>query len=160
MVDISDVKQPQLSGELSLPAAGEQMYVMDAAYAVLLARNRCNYWSGDAESRLVMIDVTKQQPVIASSVPVQGTIQESRLVGTALYVVSQIYQYREDLLGERVWEWGSLVSSYDLSDPSQPIARDSIWIPGYGNVVHATSEMLLSVRRGKGKMTGGSRVFE
>ena len=65
-----------------------------------------------------MIDVTKQQPVIASSVPVQGTIQESRLVGTALYVVSQIYQYREDLLGERVWEWGSLVSSYDLSDPS------------------------------------------
>ncbi len=151
VVDISDVKQPQLSGELSLPAAGEQMYVMDAAYAVLLARNRCNYWSGDAESRLVMIDVTKQQPVIASSVPVQGTIQESRLVGTALYVVSQIYQYREDLLGERVWEWGSLVSSYDLSDPSQPIARDSIWIPGYGNVVHATSEMLFVCTQGEGQ---------
>ena len=55
------------------------------------------------------------------------------------------------------------MSSYDLSDPSQPIARDSIWIPGYGNVVHATSEMLFVCTQGEGQngwWQSGIRVID
>ena len=48
IVDLSNVDQPQLMGEMELPAAGEQMYLVDAGHAVLLARNSCSYWSGDA----------------------------------------------------------------------------------------------------------------
>ncbi len=81
IVDLSNVDQPQLMGEMELPAAGEQMYLVDAGHAVLLARNSCSYWSGDAESRLVIVDVSGTEPTEIASVPVEGRIQDSRLVG-------------------------------------------------------------------------------
>jgi hypothetical protein len=148
------VNQPQLLGELELPAAGEQMYLADAGHAVLLARNSCSYWSGDAESRLVIVDVSGADPTEVASVPVEGHIQESRLVGTALYVTSQVYRNRTETVGgedEVIWEWGSQVVSYDLSNPAFPVEMDTIWVPGYQNVIQATSEFLFVSTQGFGR---------
>ena len=151
IIDLTDVNQPQLLGEMELPAAGEQMYLVDAGHAVLLARNSCSYWSGDAESRLVIVGVAGTNPIEVASVPVKGHIQESRLVGTALYVTSQVYRNRVETLAgsdEVVWEWGSQVVSYDLSNPAFPVEMDSIWVPGYQNVIQATSEYLFVSTQG------------
>jgi len=161
IVDLSNVDQPQLMGEMELPAAGEQMYLVDAGHAVLLARNSCSYWSGDAESRLVIVDVSGTEPTEIASVPVEGRIQDSRLVGTALYVTTQVYRHRTESEGaadEEIWEWGSQVVSYDLSHPAFPVEMDSIWVPGYQNVIQATSEFLFvstqgSFRRDRGRST-------
>ena len=35
-----------------------------------------------------------------------------------------------------------MVSSFDLSNPDVPVARDVLWCPGYGNVVSATDTYL------------------
>ena len=161
IVDLSNVEQPQLLGEMELPAAGEQMYLVDAGHAVLLARNSCSYWSGDAESRLVIVDVSGTDPIEIASVPVEGRIQDSRLVGTALYVTTQVYRHRTESEGgvdEEIWEWGSQVVSYDLSQPAFPVEMDSIWVPGFQNVIQATSEFLFvstqgSLRRDRGRST-------
>ncbi len=153
IIDLTDVNQPQLLGEMELPAAGEQMYLVDAAHAVLLARNSCSYWSGDAESRLVVVDVSDSNPTEVASVPVKGHIQESRLVGTALYVTSQVYRNRIDTMegtDEEIWEWGSQIVSYDLSNPAFPVEKDSIWVPGYQNVIQATSKFLFVSTQGFG----------
>ena len=161
IVDLSNVEQPQLLGEMELPAAGEQMYLVDAGHAVLLARNSCSYWSGDAESRLVIVDVSGTDPIEIASVPVEGRIQDSRLVGTALYVTTQVYRHRTESEGgvdEEIWEWGSQVVSYDLSQPAFPVEMDSIWVPGFQNVIQAASEFLFvstqgSLRRDRGRST-------
>jgi len=150
VIDIADPAHPQLIGERIMPASGEQMYVLDSAYVALLARNSCGWWSGDAENRLVILDVTGEQPEVAATVGVRGYIQESRLVGQALYVSSQVYEQKAGPRGETFWEWGSMVTSYDLKDPSAPILKDQIWVPGYGNVIHATSQYLLAVTQGEG----------
>lgn len=154
VIDISDAKMPQLLGEMELPAAGEQMYLLDSAYALLLARNSCSYWGTGAESRLVIVDVTGETPVELSGLPLEGSIQESRLVGSALYVTSQIY--RNQIVSgrngpETIWEYGSQVTSFDLSDPMAPVEKDSFWVPGYQNVIQATSEFLFVSTNGFGR---------
>jgi hypothetical protein len=63
------------------------------------------------------------------------------MVGTALYVASQTYR-PVDGSTNSTWEWGTLVSSFDLSNPDQPIARSTLWYAGYGNVVAATDTFL------------------
>ena len=155
VIDLTDVSQPRLLGEMELPAAGEQMYLVDAGHVVLLARNSCSYWRGDAESRLVVVNVAGSMPAEVASVPVQGHIQESRLVGTALYVTSQVYRSRQESeggAGEVVWEWGSQVVSYDLSNPALPVEMDSIWISGYQNVIQATPSLLFVSTQGWGQV--------
>src|SRR5207249_899870 len=47
-----------------------------------------------------------------------------------------------------VWEWGTLISSFDLSDPVNAIARDSFWSSGYGNVISATDRFLFVATQG------------
>ena len=142
IIDLSQPDDPVLRGQLDLPAVGEQMYVLPTGKAVLLARNDCAYSAaGQATSEIHVVNVEDGMPSIAASVPVEGTIQESRMVGDALYVVSQQYRPRR-ANGQDVYEWGSVVSSYDLSNPAQPQARSSLWHPGWGNVVTATDRFL------------------
>ena len=153
VINIADSKVPQLLGEMELPAAGEQMYLVDSAYAVLLARNSCSYWGTGAESRLVIVDVTGETPVEVSSLPLEGRIQESRLVGSALYVTTQIYR-NQVVSGrngpETIWEYGSQVASFDLSNPMAPLEKDTFWVPGFQNVIQATSELLFVSSNGYG----------
>ncbi len=147
LLDISDPDLPVLLQNLRLPASGEQMYLLDSGHAALLVRDTCHYYGGGAESRVVLVDTRGDALSTVATVPVQGRILESRMVGSALYLAAQTYRPVEDfdeegnLVVER-WDWGTLVSSHDLSDPSSPARRDEIWVPGSGHVIHATSERL------------------
>lgn len=143
VIDIADPAKPALQGLLELPAAGEQMYLLDPDTVVLLARQGYNYGASvaNSESQVLIVKVSSGQPSVIARLPVAGYIQESRLVGTALYIASQAYRQVTEK-DQSVWEWGSRVSSFDLSDPAQPVAKESLWYAGYGNVIHATDRFL------------------
>ncbi len=139
VIDISDPDHASVRGLLSLPAAGDQMYVLDPGYVVLLARESCG--GSDTTSQVLVVDVSGDQPNVVVALPFPGYLIESRLVGTALYVASQSYR-PVDGTANSTWEWGTDVTSFDLADPKAPVARDHLWYSGYGNVVSATDEYL------------------
>ena len=154
LIDVADPDLPVITGTLKMPASGEQMYVLDDSHALLLVHDNCRYWSADAESRLVIVRVVDGQPEELSSVPVQGRILESRLVGSALYLATQSYRSFEvwdEEPGRAVtqWEWGTTVRSYDLADPEDPVENQEHWIPGSGHVIHATSDYLFVSTTGR-----------
>jgi hypothetical protein len=148
VVSLENPDLPQVIGTYEVPAAGEQMYLYDRDHVVLLARNNCGNFSSSAESQLVLLEVAGGQPTPVVEVPIEGNIRESRLVGTALYVVAERYRPVPSPLkpdgGEvrEVWEWGSEVSSFDLGNFASPVRRFSEWIPGYGNAIMATDRYL------------------
>ena len=99
----------------------------------------------------------EQPPRWVLSLPVKGRIKESRLVGSALYVASEAYQKvvipaAPGAPLEERWEWGTLVSAFDLSQPNQPVARPTEWIASSGSVVTATDRFLF--------VAGGQMVTE
>jgi hypothetical protein len=142
VIDVSKPAAPVVLGTLNLPAAGEQMYLLENNYVVLLARDNCYWWgSYGTESQVLVVNVADGTPKVAASLAVPGYIQESRMVGTALYVASGTYQpVANSKTGD--WEWGTQVASFDLSNPANPVAKGTLWYSGYGNVVTATDEYL------------------
>ncbi len=147
VVDLANPDAPVLLGELDLPAAGEQMYLLDERHVLLLARAGCG-WTATDGSQAVVVDVSQAAPKIVAASTVQGSVMESRLVGTVLYVASQTY--RKTVLPPKPggtetleqWEWGTVVTSIDLANPEAPVERGTLWFAGYGNVVYATDQRL------------------
>ena len=142
VIDVSTPDAPVIRGTLSLPAAGEQMYLLSDNHVVLLARAGCNWGSGaETASQVLIVRPTEPAPTVVATLPLAGDIQESRLVGTALYVMTQNYRA---VPGSKdgAWEWGTRIFAFDLSDPTAPIARESLWYSGYGNMLSATDRFL------------------
>jgi hypothetical protein len=144
IVDLTQPDAPVIRGRLDMPATGEQMYVLDDSHVVLLVRN-----TSSNKSQAVIVDVAGD-PKVVGRVDVDGDIQESRMVGTALYIASQAYRqitvpgkpgFAANTTVE--WQWGSVVTSFDLSSPEAPAKRDTFWYVGYGNVITATDKYLL-----------------
>jgi hypothetical protein len=140
VIDITQPDKATVTGRLELPAAGEQMYLADSNHLVLLANGGCGY-ANDA-SRIIVVSVTNGVPVAITNLPIGGWVQDSRMVGTALYVASQNYRVQTNPTNT-IWEWGTVVTSFDLANPEKPVVRGTLWYPGYGNVVSATDTYLL-----------------
>lgn len=140
VIDITDPDQAFIRGTVELPAVGDQMYMLGDNRVVLLARDGCNY----DQSQVLMVADTNGPPQVTARLALTGTITESRLVGTALYVTSQTSRPVTGTTNT-VWEWGTLVSAFDLSYPDAPVARNTLWYPGYGNVIAATDTCLFVV---------------
>ena len=146
VIDLTDKANPVIKGMLPMPASGEQMYMLGDDHVILLARDGCNWWGNSAESQAIIVNVSNDTPTIVGSVPVKGYIRESRLVGTALYIASQVYRQTEVVnkngsISMR-WEHGTLVSSFDVKNPSKPSARDTLFYNGYNNDIYATDKFL------------------
>src|SRR5438552_1697678 len=90
VINISNPDLATVQGTLALPAAGEQMYLADSNHVVLLARNGCVF--GTDESQVIVVSVSNGLPQVVTNLVLGGYIQESRMVGTALYVASQTYR--------------------------------------------------------------------
>ncbi len=161
VIDLSQADAPAVKGTLPLPASGEQMYVVPnltgADRVLLLARNGCGWGNSDDSQVLVIDPAPAPMPGLASesrvvaSLRLPGYIVESRLVGTALYVATQSYRHMtlppKPAGGEPIeqWEYGLVISSFDLADPDAPQVRDSLWFDGYGNTIQATDRFLFVV---------------
>ncbi len=138
VIDIQDPESPKLTGTYELPAAGEQMYVLPSGFVVLLARDNC-YSTGSDRNLVIILQVKDGKPTLVSKLPVMGWIQESRMVGSALYVSTQAYRQVED--GTKTyWTWSSVVSSFDLADPLVPVVKGSLTFDGYNNMVAASEQ--------------------
>lgn len=143
VIDIRNPDAATVRGTLDLAAAGEDMYLLGDNHVVLLARNGCDYNGG---SQIIIAAEAGGSPSVVARLPVDGNILESRLVGTALYIASQKYRPVAGTTNSS-WEWGTLVSAFDLSEPAAPVARNTLWYAGYGNVVAATDRLLFVVTR-------------
>ncbi|MFO1498033.1 MAG: beta-propeller domain-containing protein [Verrucomicrobiota bacterium] len=144
IIDLSTPDQPVVTGTHLVPAAGEQMYVLNGRYVILLAQPGCGWDLSTEQSQVIALEVASGVPAPVASLAVPGRIQESRLVGSALYVASQSYQPVPGSL-DASWEWGTTVSSFDLSNPARPAVKDSLRYPGQGNVIYATDRYLFVV---------------
>ncbi|MEK7676984.1 MAG: beta-propeller domain-containing protein [Verrucomicrobiota bacterium] len=144
IIDIANPDQPVITGSYPLAAAGEQMYLVGTNQVVLLARDLCGNWNGEVPSAAILLEIIDGAPRKVGEVPIEGLVQESRMVGTALYVVANRYRPvpPKDGSTATTWEWGLQISSFDLSRFAEPQARFSAWIPGYGNAVYATPNYL------------------
>jgi hypothetical protein len=145
IIDIGNPDTATVKGTLSLPAAGEEMYLLGADHAVLLASDGCGWSATGPESQALIVGVENDSPRVVASLPIPGYITESRLVGSALYVASQTYQVKTNGTNSITWEWGTLVSAFDLANPAAPVTRNSLWYPGYGSVVAANDVFLFVV---------------
>ena len=147
IIDVSDPDSPEVTGTLSLPASGEQMYVMEDGRVVLLVNDACDSLGAGEGSRIVIVDAADNPPSILSILPAKGAIMESRLVGTALYTVSQFYAPVEETDAQTAriaghWEYRLTVSSWDLAVPGSPIHRGEHPISGSAQAVYATEDVL------------------
>jgi hypothetical protein len=151
--DIADPDAPILLGQLREPNRGEQMYLLDGDHVALLTRAsyffslanrpfslaRIGSAAYDAASGAIVIaDVANGKPGEVARVSYPGSLVESRLVGAALYLVSQVY--------DDAYRAGLVVTSYDLSDPAKPKLTDTLELGSYGGVIAATDRFLFVAR--------------
>ncbi|MGB8169251.1 MAG: beta-propeller domain-containing protein, partial [Chthoniobacteraceae bacterium] len=153
--DISDPDDPTMLGQLREPNRGEQMYLLDPEHVALLTRPSYYFSIALAPVRLVgksastsytpgsgaivIAGVKRGKPVELARVSYPGYFVESRLVGSALYVVSQVYDNNQS---------GLQVTSFDLSDPVHPKQADTLSLGSYGSTIAATDRFLFVVGYG------------
>jgi hypothetical protein len=153
VIDISNPDSPVLTGTYDLAASGEQMYLIDHDKIALLARDNCSWYGNSQGSSITLLQVKNGVPELVKELPISGYIAESRLVGTALYVVANSYEERvvpakDGTTGATggttaiEWQWGSRVVSFDLSDFGAATEKSKDWVGGYGNVIYATDRYL------------------
>lgn len=140
IIDLSVPGSPTLLGDLSLPAVGEQMYLLDSNHLVLLAR-KSDSW-GESEVISVTLD-SKKRPSISARLPVFGRIDTSRMVGAALYVASEGYRSVSNNVSYLPANYGSQLTSVDFSNPSAPVVSGSLWQTGYGEVTTVSGNYLM-----------------
>lgn len=160
VIDVTNPDTPGLLGTLRMPASGEDLYVVGENHVALLKRSNNWWWGGpialdtgvvrlavagtsfapnsDTErtNELVIADVSAGAPRQVASVPFKGSLHESRLVGNILYVATSTSR-TTDVAGT---EYGTEVIAFDLSDPANPVERDSVFIPGWAAMVTATPD--------------------
>lgn len=143
IIDITHPDQAVVRGVFSLPAVGEQMYLVGSNHVALLARESCSS-TGYRGGRVIVVEVSGPAPREVATLPVAGSIRESRMVGSALYVSSAVY--RQDLKGTNwVYVYGTQVESFDLSKPEQPAVRDRLWLEGTAEDVVSATDVFLFV---------------
>lgn len=147
VIDVTNPDEPVVTGSYDLPGAGEQMYVINGTNVVLLARDNCAWYGTESQSRIVLLQLRDGTPHLVKELSVPGQIDESRLVGSALYVVANSYQ-RKIVSGpsggvtSETWEYGTEVVSFDLADFANATQKSRDWVSGYSNVIMATDRYL------------------
>ncbi|HQR28895.1 MAG TPA: beta-propeller domain-containing protein, partial [Anaeromyxobacteraceae bacterium] len=114
-----------------------------------------------AGSQLWAVDVTRPDaPAVLSRLDVAGSVQETRLVGDVLYVVSRKWSWQDVLPtpgGLPVASGGSTgdlayVASFDVADPRSPraVARVELPATGWDAHAHVTAERIALAQSGFG----------
>lgn len=152
----SELGAPEKIASLRMPGVGEQMYVLDDRYTLLLAA-----WRSWNQSEIILTEFDADTGLReASRFPLPGSIVESRLIGTQLYVVTRFSEYSQievpseeegddDTVTEWVYKTGLDLSIIDFTDPTNPVEKTGLQLAeqdswGYYNAqVAATSTHFL-----------------
>ena len=96
--------------------------------------------TGGESGEIIVADVRAGAPVLVARVPYEGTLAESRMVGSVLYLATNVNREATDT---KASEYGIQITSFDLADPAAPVKRDSIFLGGWANAVTATDRFFL-----------------
>ncbi len=143
VLDISDPDAPVVSGTLALPAAGDQLYLLRPDSVALLARSGASATA----SEVVVVEVSGGEPTRAASVPLEGAVVESRLVGSTLYVATHVCLEVAPDTGagggvDAIWQRGTALYAINLAVPTAPDVRATLWFAGQASAVMATDRLL------------------
>ena len=95
---------------------------------------------GSESGEIIVADVRAGAPKLVARVPYEGTLAESRMVGSVLYLASNVHRAATD---KEAAEYGLQLTSFDLADPANPVQRDTIHLGGWANAVTATDQFFL-----------------
>ncbi len=104
ILDVSDLQNPQLVARVPVVGNPVDLYIEgNTAYVIVsdyFYYDMVNGMAGDAEatpwigSQVWAVDVTTpSNPVVLGTLPVEGEVDDTRIVGNILYVVSNVYSY-------------------------------------------------------------------
>lgn len=159
VVDLADLSHPRLVGRVPVVGTPVDLYLRGTTAFVLVSDAFSYVLAADGAaqprrgSRLVAVDVSDPAaPRISSDLAIDGQVEESRLVGDVLYVVSRRWWWYEWVgpvaqggdagvalpIGPVVPGADSvLVASFDVSDPASPWLVDRLERSASGWDVHA-----------------------
>lgn len=153
VIDVATVDHPVLRGTLSFPAQGEQMYLLPGGtpadrWLALLTASACDSQGGE----VILVHVQDGVPQLGPRLPFTGSLRESRLVGTALYLAtyrwSQTVPSTNDPTGASLWRAETGIFSFDLANPAAPVARTERVIPASPDAIQATDRLLFVATSG------------
>lgn len=148
VIDVSDPADTKIIKRFYLPAAGEEMYILDDDHVGLLVRDYCGYFSETSGNQVVVLNTAPEVPEITGTIHIPGNIVETRLVGDVLYTASSEFRSSQDEEGKTVWTSGTSITSIQLSNPAQPEKVEDVFVPGYTSAVQATDEFFFVATRG------------
>jgi hypothetical protein len=136
IIDATNPDSAFVIGTLDYPVVADKLYILDSTHVILLTEDCSADLAGSDGIQVVIVDVSST-PAIVASFPVNGSILTSRLVGSAVYVVTETDTSTGDQLTVQ-----TLVSSFDCSNPASPMVRDSRTINFSADVLSACDQYL------------------
>jgi len=141
VLDASVASNPVVAGFWPLPAVGEDMYLLGATNqpavgALLLARLP---WRGSHPegTRVLRIALTNDIPSMQTSLDLPGTLQESRMAGTRLHLVTTSWQDEQGDSSPTTW-----VITLNVSQDGVLVEESRQSIPRYASAVGNTGKYL------------------
>lgn len=139
--NVADPARPVKVGTLRMPAVGDQIQVLDpeGRHVALLTRRSVDGW----KSQIKLVAISEAgTPTVVATVPLDGYLGETRLIGSRLYAV---------VTGS--WRNGSQYATvrlqgYDLSDPANPVDLGHADGTGYTPVLQDAGTHLLVATNG------------
>lgn len=135
-IDINDADQPRMLGRLKIQGRPQEMHLRGNTAFVLM--NGMYSWNADQDYRsaLLVVDVSNMSdPKLIKEYKLEGNVLESRIVGDALYAVTDAWNYEDR-------QSTTHVLSLNIAQADQPVEVERISFPGNGHVIHVTSEWL------------------
>ncbi len=150
IIDLADLAAPRLLARVPVAGRPVDLYVRDNTAFVAVSDFFVYLAAADGTtrpergSRVVAVDVSAaSHPVVLAELPIEGEIQQTRLVGDVLYVVSRNTGWY-DWVGPSVAGGTAstladavAVASFDLSDPTHPRPAGRLELPASGWDTHA-----------------------
>jgi Beta propeller domain len=141
VVNTVDPKQPEIIGSWSMPAVGEDLYLLgpsqgEASGALLLTQIP---WQSDqpAGTRLIRLGLNQDTPTYETSIDLSGSLQESRLIGDRLHLITTSWQ---DEQGN--WSPNTFLITLDISQNGLLVEESRKVVPYYASVVGSTDHYL------------------
>ena len=165
--DLAKPAAPVLLWTLRLPGSGDDLYLLGNTHAVLLKQSANGFGGpvfldgggvalnaaptrarvavkpqagGAGSGEIIVADVRDGVPKLIARVPYEGSLAESRMVGSVLYLASNVQRAATDKVAA---EYGLRLTSFDLADPAKPVQRDTIYLGGWASAVTATDRFFL-----------------
>jgi len=141
VLDVTDASNPEIAGYWTLPAQGEDLYLLGgnekgANEALILARLP---WQSDRPegTRILRVGLINDSPELRTSLDLPGALQESRLVGDRLHIVSTSWQDEEGNWSPKTW-----VITLNVSQPGILVEESRQSIPQYVSAIGSTEKYI------------------